>query len=364
MTRSLQRQSSGVNAAIFAMAGANGVLQRKCDCGQHTGGGECEECKKKKVGLQRHANGSAGPTIAPPVVHEVLQSPGQPLETGTRQSMERRFGHDFSAVRLHADRKSQESAGAVRALAYTVGNHIVFGANQYAPRAEASQRLLAHELTHTLQQRRGSFSSLAIVDSDQHEREAENAAAGIFSRRPSASLNSAAEGSVFRQKADAGSPPAVDRTLPKDAPAQKHKEPEKQEKCEEFPGGSTDCALDKTGTPTGKVTHHIDEKNPCTKPCVEEHEAVHVKQLKTFCPELRDCYLASDKGKRPAEDCAKMAMFGAKRECEAYKVSLPCVEKRLKKAPECQTKHKEYGTRKLASEKCFENKNCAGAGAK
>ena len=59
------------------------------------------------------------------------------------------------------------------------------------------------------------------------------------------------------------------------------------------------------------------------------------------------------------------AMFGAKRECEAYQVSVACVERRLKKAPECQTKHnKEYGTRKLASEKCFENKNCAGAGAK
>ena len=60
------------------------MLQRTCDCGEHTGGGECEECKKKKkMALQRHANGSAAPTIAPPIVRDVLRSPGQPLDDGT-----------------------------------------------------------------------------------------------------------------------------------------------------------------------------------------------------------------------------------------------------------------------------------------
>jgi hypothetical protein len=139
-----------------------------------------------------------------------------------------------------------------------------------------------------------------------------------------------------------------------------------REKCEEFPGGSTDCEVDeKTGTPTGKVTRHIDETNRCTRPCVEQHEAVHVKQFKTFCPQLRDCYRAADKGKRPVEDCVKMAIFGTKeRECEAYKVSVPCVENRLKNAKECQSKeNKDYGIRKLASEKCFRNNNCGGSGA-
>lgn len=134
----------------------------------------------------------------------------------------------------------------------------------------------------------------------------------------------------------------------------------KVEECEELPGGSTDCEVDETGTPTGKVTHRIDETNRCTKPCVEQHEAVHVKQLKTFCPKLRDCYLAADKGKRPHTECVKMALFGSKeRECEAYKMSVPCVENRLKKAKRCQSKrNKDYGRRKLASEKCFLQRYC------
>lgn len=134
-----------------------------------------------------------------------------------------------------------------------------------------------------------------------------------------------------------------------------------QEKREEFPGGSTDCDVDeKTGIPTGKVTHRVDETNPCTKPCVEAHENVHVQQLRTFCPDLRDCYRASDAGKRPASDCVKMAIANlAKRECAAYQVSVPCVENRMRTAKECQsTENKEYVMRKLASEKCFRNKNC------
>jgi hypothetical protein len=82
--------------------------------------------------------------------------------------------------------------------------------------------------------------------------------------------------------------------------------------------------------------------------------------MKTFCPKLRDCYLSADKGKRPDTECIKMAIFGMKeRECEAYRVSVPCVERRLKNARECQSKeNKEYGTRKLASEKCFQETNC------
>src|ERR1700724_1587233 len=130
----------GTRSGSYAPAPVGtGILQRKCDCGQHTGGGECEDCKKKKGMLRRSAHGTAGQTTAPPIVHEVLRSPGQPLDTGTRRSLEHRLGQDFSSVRVHADRRSEESACAVSALAYTVGNHIVFGANQYAPRTDAGQ---------------------------------------------------------------------------------------------------------------------------------------------------------------------------------------------------------------------------------
>lgn len=86
----------------------------------------------------------------PPVVHAVLnRGGGQPLDTATRAFMKPRFGHDFSRVRIHADERAAESAQSINALAYTVGNDIVFGAGQYAPMTAMGQRLLAHELTHT-----------------------------------------------------------------------------------------------------------------------------------------------------------------------------------------------------------------------
>ena len=99
----------------------------------------------------RQPTGSAG--IAPPSVHRVLASPGTPLEPGLRQDMESRFGYDFSNVRVHSGEAAEQSAAEVNASAYTVGDNIVFGAEQYYSNARAEKHLLAHELTHTLQQR-------------------------------------------------------------------------------------------------------------------------------------------------------------------------------------------------------------------
>ncbi len=155
------------------------MLQRTCDCGQHTGGGQCEDCKKKKMmPLQRHANGSAAPAVAPPIVHDVLRSSGQPLEKDAQSYFASKFEHDFSHVRVHTDEQAAESALAVRALAYTVGNHVVFGAGRYSPANSGGRRLLAHELTHVVQQRHNSVPSpqysLEIGPShDRYEREAE-----------------------------------------------------------------------------------------------------------------------------------------------------------------------------------------------
>jgi hypothetical protein len=136
------------------------VLQRKCACGgtieSHASVEECDECKaKREATLQRSvANRSASPaaTTVPPIVHNVLSSSGQPLDAGTRAFMEPRFRHDFSGVRVHTDARAAESARAVNALAYTVGNKIVFGAGQYMPETMGGKRLLAHELTHVVQQ--------------------------------------------------------------------------------------------------------------------------------------------------------------------------------------------------------------------
>jgi hypothetical protein len=86
-------------------------------------------------------------------VDDVLASPGQALDSTARSDMERHFGHDFGNVRVHSDARAAESAKDAGALAYTVGPHVVFGAGQYAPETPAGRHLLAHELTHTIQQR-------------------------------------------------------------------------------------------------------------------------------------------------------------------------------------------------------------------
>lgn len=85
-------------------------------------------------------------------VHEVLRSPGAPLEGATRILMEQRFGRDFSGVRLHTSSTAEESASDLHANAYTVGSNVVFGAGQFAPGTPQGQRLLAHELAHVAQQ--------------------------------------------------------------------------------------------------------------------------------------------------------------------------------------------------------------------
>jgi hypothetical protein len=95
---------------------------------------------------------SANLQDAPTVINEVLQSPGTALEAEIRSYFEPRLGHDFSNVRVHTDAKAAQSARAINALAYTTGRDVVFGAGHYAPATDHGKRLLAHELTHVVQQ--------------------------------------------------------------------------------------------------------------------------------------------------------------------------------------------------------------------
>ena len=89
---------------------------------------------------------------APPMVHEVLRSPGQPLDAAARAFFEPRFSHSFEQVRIHTDPAAAASAREVSALAYTRGHDIVFASGQFAPTGECGRRLLAHELAHVVQQ--------------------------------------------------------------------------------------------------------------------------------------------------------------------------------------------------------------------
>ena len=99
----------------------------------------------------RPADGS-GMTEAPPIVHEVLRSSGQPLDAATRAFFAPRFGRDLGDVRVHTDAQAARSARAVNASAYTVGREIVFASGKYEPDTDEGRRLLAHELTHVSQQ--------------------------------------------------------------------------------------------------------------------------------------------------------------------------------------------------------------------
>lgn len=127
------------------------AVQRKCN--------ECEDEEKEKVQRKATAVNNTEGAAAPSIVHDVLNSPGQPLDSATRAFFEPRFGYDLSRVRIHIGGKAGEAARTVNALAYTVGSHIVFGPGKYAPGSTEGNRLLAHELTHTVQQTGGTDSS-------------------------------------------------------------------------------------------------------------------------------------------------------------------------------------------------------------
>ncbi|HEB98833.1 MAG TPA: DUF4157 domain-containing protein, partial [Thiotrichales bacterium] len=187
----------------------SGILQRKCACGGNPGPtGECAECRRKKrlgingtplqpklrIGrpddplereadrvadlvmrmpepkvqkqpdeeeellqtkplVQRRVSGlETGLEEAPPIVHEVLRSPGRPLDPATRAFFEPRFGYDFGRVRVHTGLKAAEAAEAINAKAFTVGRDVVFGKDEYAPGSGEGKRLLGHELVHVGQE--------------------------------------------------------------------------------------------------------------------------------------------------------------------------------------------------------------------
>jgi hypothetical protein len=183
------------------------LLQRKCACGSPVASltGECAECKSKKrlqtklaIGasndpleqeadrvadhvlaaaanpavsgapprIQRLTGEPSAPAqmVAPASVDRILASPGRPLDPELRQDMEQRFGHDFSRVRVHSGGAAEQSAREVNASAYTVGHSVVFGAGRLAPGTRAGRRLIAHELTHVVQQSSADgISGLSLV---------------------------------------------------------------------------------------------------------------------------------------------------------------------------------------------------------
>ncbi len=113
---------------------------------------DAEKKKKEPAAVQRKASHDAQPAVAPSIVSEVLSASGQALDPATRADMESRFGHDLSHVRVHQDTRANTAARSVHAAAYTLGANVVFDHGRYAPHTAQGRWLLAHELSHVIQQ--------------------------------------------------------------------------------------------------------------------------------------------------------------------------------------------------------------------
>ncbi len=136
---------------------------RTCTCGGVVGAtGDCIKCLNKRLAWKGAAQ-SAPVEVAPPVVREVLNSAGSPLDGETRAAMEAHFGYNFGSVRVHTGTRAGESAEAVGARAYTVGHDIAFAPGQHSPVTAWGRRVLAHELAHVVQQSGAGGSALATA---------------------------------------------------------------------------------------------------------------------------------------------------------------------------------------------------------
>lgn len=151
-------------------ASPRATLQRKCSC--ESSGETCSRCGATQQSLQRKSNDAN----IPPVVDRVLASPGASIDAQTRATMESRFEQDFSDVRLHSDSQANASARAVGAVAYASGRHVVFGEGAFRPDERRESALLAHELAHVVQQRRGGNATVAAGGDALLEAEADSAA--------------------------------------------------------------------------------------------------------------------------------------------------------------------------------------------
>lgn len=109
---------------------------------------------------------------------ENMKSGGEPLPPSSLNFFEQRFGHNFGSVRVHSDDRAAQSASALHALAYTTGQHIVFGAGHYSPDTVSGQKLLAHELTHVIQQ--GAGQKLRRQEDEQAEQEKNSEPTGLI----------------------------------------------------------------------------------------------------------------------------------------------------------------------------------------
>jgi hypothetical protein len=153
-----QANAQLAKAAAVSPPVENLCLQRRCECGNHTvGGSECEECAAQKSPFHSSNRNQWDSSTNP--AWPIPQSDGQPIEPPLRHFMEARFKHDFSGVRVHTDAQANASAKSMGALAYTYGEDIFFDNSSFRPNTPQGLTLIAHELSHVVQQSRHPLPS-------------------------------------------------------------------------------------------------------------------------------------------------------------------------------------------------------------
>jgi hypothetical protein len=151
-----EREADRVADSVMRMP--EPAAQRTCAECEEEGGGDAGAIRRTCAAppapavVRRQKTEADAPGVAPPIVSEVVSGAGRPLDPGVRSFMEPRFGRDFSGVEVHTGSRAAESARAVNAVAYTVGRSIVFDEGAYRPETDDGRRLIAHELTHVIQQ--------------------------------------------------------------------------------------------------------------------------------------------------------------------------------------------------------------------
>jgi Domain of unknown function (DUF4157) len=254
-------QTHGNRFAQLALAGR--VIQRHCSCG-----GTCEKCRTEEDALtnspvesseestrlvQREPDTSSSLRGTESNAEGVIPpGNGEPLDERTRNFMESGFGAEFSDVRIHTDSRAAESAEALSANAYTTGRDIYFGCGRYAPETTEGQHLLAHELTHTIQQSGVLASSQSAMRAsegvmvgpvdDPLEQEADRAADVVVNGKGNRALSpqattSAITPTVQCQETPADKPPEQPGKFPPQEEPKHGKEKEDEEKDKAVKGG-------------------------------------------------------------------------------------------------------------------------------
>src|SRR5215212_9756980 len=160
------RISASDSIAHMIAAKEQGIDRECLDCEME------EEEEEEKMEISRKPSATSnlqGGDQVTNEINDIRSSSGSPLDPGTKEFLGSRFGYDFSKVRIHSNEKAARSAYSVNSLAYTVGNDIVFGEGQYKPDTLEGNRLLAHELTHVIQQTSTDRLHLDHSD-DKHDR--------------------------------------------------------------------------------------------------------------------------------------------------------------------------------------------------